>query len=254
MSLLQIGRRKKSFPAARDKVYLSFSSEGYGHSSRGLAIARYLTQQEVVIGTYSYALKRVKSFGYTCEEVPQELKFIGSHGSFDVSRTIFQNPTRALGFNQIVQDEADIIKRHGVSLVVADGRMAPVLAAARLDIPCLVLTNQSAFYPFFERESELVKLLGRSFEWVMKLWLSSAEEILIPDFPPPDTVCLPNLSGNYQVKKRTRFVGPLVMWTADEVEPIERNADRPLITVSLGGHDYRRPLFDAVLQVARQMP
>ncbi len=255
MSLLQIGKRRKAPPQLQDKIYLSVSSEGYGHSSRALAIARQFAPSEVLIGAYSYALERVRAYEYPSVEVSQEVKFVGSEGHFDVGKTILSNPARALGFNQIVQEEMDIIRRHGVTLVVADGRMAPVLAAERLDIPCLVLTNQSAFYPFFERDSALVKLFGRSFEWVMKLWLSSAEEILIPDFPPPDTVCLPNLSDNYQVKKRTRFVGPLVAWQAHEITPVPKpHADRPLVVVSLGGHEYRRPLFDAVLTAARHMP
>lgn len=255
MSLLQIGKRRKMAPQLRDKIYISVSSEGYGHSSRALALAKQFNPGETLIGTYSYALQRVRSYDYPSVEVSQEVKFVGSEGHFDVGKTILSNPARALGFNQIVQEEMDIIKRHGVTLVVADGRMAPVLAAERLDVPCLVLTNQSAFYPFFERDSALVKLFGRSFEWVMKLWLSSAEEILIPDFAPPHTICLPNLSDNYQVKKRTRFVGPLVAWQAAEITPIEKpHADRPLIVASLGGHEYRRPLFEAVIETARHLP
>jgi UDP-N-acetylglucosamine--N-acetylmuramyl-(pentapeptide) pyrophosphoryl-undecaprenol N-acetylglucosamine transferase len=252
MSLLQIGKRRKNAPQLRDKLYLSVSSEGYGHSSRALALARQFRPGEILIASYGYALERIRSFDYPSVEVSQEVKFVGSEGHFDVGKTILSNPARALGFNQIVMEEMDIIKRHGITLVVADGRMAPVLAAERLDIPCIVLTNQSAFYPFFERDSALVKLFGRSFEWVMKLWLSSAEEILIPDFPPPNTVCLPNLSDNYQVKKRTRFVGPLVAWQAHEVTPVAKPGENPLIVASLGGHEYRRPLFDAVLEAARR--
>jgi UDP-N-acetylglucosamine--N-acetylmuramyl-(pentapeptide) pyrophosphoryl-undecaprenol N-acetylglucosamine transferase len=253
MSLLQIGKRKKQAPQLRDKIYISVSSEGYGHSSRALALARQFNAGEVLLASYSYALERIRSHDYPSVEVSQEVKFVGSGGHFDVGKTILNNPARALGLNQIVQEEMDIIRRHGVSLVVADGRIAPVLAAERLDIPCIVLTNQSAFYPFFERDSALVKLFGRSFEWVMKLWLSSAEEILIPDFSPPYTVCLPNLSDNYQVKKRTRFVGPLVAWHADEIVPISRPGKNPLVVASLGGHEYRRPLFDAVVEAARRM-
>lgn len=253
MSLLQIGKRKKAIPQLRDKVYFSVSSEGYGHSSRALAIARHFRPSEILLASYSYALERIRSYEYPSVEVAQEVKFIGSEGHFDVGKTILSNPARALGLNQIVQEEMDIIKRHGVTLVVADGRIAPVLAAERLDIPCIVLTNQSAFYPFFERDSALVKLFGRSFEWVMKLWLSSAEEILIPDFSPPNTVCLPNLSENYQVKKRTRFVGPLVAWQADEIQPIAKPSAKPLIVASLGGHEYRRPLFDSIIEAARRM-
>ncbi len=254
MPILHLGKRPRVFPSLRDRVYLSISSEGYGHSSRALAIANQFDKEDVLIGTYGYALDRVKRFGYQCVSVPQEVKFVGSEGSFDVGKTILQNPARVLGFNQIVQDEIEILKKFGISLVVADGRMAPVLAAARLNIPCVVVTNQSAFYPFFARDSALVKLFGRSFEWVMKFWLSSAEEILIPDFPPPDTVCLPNLSDNYQVKKRTRFVGPLVAWDPEQIVPLPRETDRPLVVVSLGGHAYRRPLFDAVLAMAAQDP
>ncbi len=254
MSLLQIGKRRKLAPQLRDKIYFSVSSEGYGHSSRALAIARQFKPSEILLGSYGYALERIRAFEYPSVDISQEVKFIGSEGHFDVGKTILNNPGSALGLNQIVQEEMDIIKRHGITLVVADGRIAPVLAAERLDIPCLVLTNQSAFYPFFARDSALVKLFGRSFEWVMKLWLSSAEEILIPDFPPPYTVCLPNLSDNYQVKKRTRFIGPLVAWEAAEIIPIVRPTEGHLIVVSLGGHEYRRPLFDAVLEVARQMP
>lgn len=255
MALLQIGKRRKQIPQLRDKIYFSVSSEGYGHSSRALAIARQFKPGEILLASYAYALERIRSYEYPSVEVSQEVKFIGSEGHFDVGKTILSNPARALGLNQIVQEEMDIIKRHGITLVVADGRIAPVLAAERLDIPCVVLTNQSAFYPFFERDSALVKLFGRSFEWVMKLWLSSAEEILIPDFAPPYTVCLPNLSDNYQVKKRTRFVGPLVAWQESEIIPIEKPVpEHPLIVASLGGHEYRRPLFDAVLEAARRLP
>ncbi|HEY9745233.1 MAG TPA: glycosyltransferase [Oculatellaceae cyanobacterium] len=276
MSLLQIGKRRKTVPQLKDKIYLSFSSEGYGHSSRAIAIARQFQPGEILLGSYSYALSRIRSYDYPSVEVSQEIRFVGSEGHFDVGKTILSNartlvtdgipallPTMmgktvmskaALGFNQIIQEEIDIIKRHGITLVVADGRMAPVLAAEYMDIPCIVLTNQSAFYPFFERDSGLVKLFGRSVEWVMKLWLSSAEEIWIPDFAPPYTVCLPNLSDNYQVKKRTRFIGPLVAWQADEVEAAPKpNPNRPLIVASLGGHEYRRPLFDAILQAARTL-
>jgi UDP-N-acetylglucosamine--N-acetylmuramyl-(pentapeptide) pyrophosphoryl-undecaprenol N-acetylglucosamine transferase len=255
MSLLPIGKRRKLRRSLGDKTYFSVSSEGYGHSSRALALARHFDPAQILLASYGYALERIRAHEYPSVEISQEVRFVGSEGHFDVGKTILSNPYSALGLNQLIQEEMDVIRRHGVTLVVADGRIAPVLAAERLDIPCIVVTNQSAFYPFFARDSALVKLFGRSFEWVMKLWLSSAEEILIPDFTPPYTVCLPNLSDNFQVKKRTRFVGPLVAWRESEIEPLPRpHAGRPLIVVSLGGHEYRRPLFDAALQAAARLP
>jgi UDP-N-acetylglucosamine--N-acetylmuramyl-(pentapeptide) pyrophosphoryl-undecaprenol N-acetylglucosamine transferase len=195
------------------RVYFSVSSEGYGHSSRAMALARHFERHEYLIGSYGIALDRLKELDFHAVPITQEYKLVGSDGSFDVAKTILNNQMAPLNFNQMVQDEMDVMRDYGATLVVADGRITPVVAAERMDIPCLVLTNQSAFYPFFEKDSPLVKLFGKSFEMMMKFWLSSAEEILIPDFPPPYTVCLPNLSLRPKVKKRTRFLGPLpLMW------------------------------------------
>src|SRR5690606_19827502 len=109
--------------------------------------------------------------GLPCIEIPQEVKLVGDHGTFDVGKTILENPHRFFNLNQVIQDEMTIMKAYGISLVVADGRVAPVLAASRLNLPCVVLTNQSAFYPCFEQDSPLVKMFGKSFDWVMNLWL-----------------------------------------------------------------------------------
>jgi UDP-N-acetylglucosamine--N-acetylmuramyl-(pentapeptide) pyrophosphoryl-undecaprenol N-acetylglucosamine transferase len=252
--MLQLGK-KRLFPLTEPKVYLSISSEGFGHSSRALAIAREFPKSEVLIGSYSYALERIKRAGVDCVPITQEYKLMGSQGSFDVGQTIMRNQSSLLAINQVVAEERDLMRAHGVTLVVADGRIAPVIAASRLGIPCLVLTNQSDFYPFFQHDSAFVKLFGKSFEWWMRTWLSSADEILIPDFYPPDTICLMNLSPSFHVKKRTRFLGPLVSWRRDEVVPLPRpEGYDAYVVVSLGGHAYRQPLLEAVLQVAPLFP
>ncbi len=244
----KIKRRKKFIPD--HKVYLSISSEGLGHSSRALAIAGEFPKDEVIIGTYNYSLERFKNLGYNCAELPQELRLIGAKGAFDVKKTIIKNHDWALKFNDIINKEIDVIRENGASCVVADGRMSPVMAADKLSLPCIVITNQSAFYPFFEKDSALIRVFGKSFDWIMKTWLSSAEEIMIPDFPPPYTVCMDSLSRNFKVMKRTRFVGPLVCFDVDNIEEIEKPSDT-YIVVTLGGHAYRKPLFDRVLETAR---
>lgn len=244
-------KKKKLNPS--HKVYLSVSSEGYGHSSRALAIAKQFPSSEILVGTYSYALQKFKRCGYPCVELPQELKLVGEKGEFDVKKTIMKNHSWAYTFNTIVKKEIDIISESRASCVVADGRLAPVMAADKLGLPCVVITNQSAFYPFFEQDTALIRVFGRSFDWVMKTWLSSAEEIMIPDFPPPYTICLPNLSHKYKVKKRTRFVGPLVAFEENEIIPIEKPCEK-YVVVTLGGHEYRKPLLDNVIETAKLMP
>ena len=237
-----------------NKIYFSISSEGYGHSSRAIAIAGQLDRKNYIIGTYDYALERLKEKGIPCHEISQELRFVGQDGAFDVAKTIIQNQSWLMKFNKMIDEEVNIIKKSGASCVVADGRMIPVMAAEKLKLPCITITNQSAFYPFFQQDNWLVKLLGVSFDSWMRMYLSSTEEILIPDFEPPYTICLPNLSHNRKIMKRTRFVGPLVNFNYKDVPNIERNSNKPYIVVSLGGHAYRRPLFDCILEVAKKMP
>lgn len=237
-----------------NKIYFSISSEGYGHSSRAIAIAGKLDKKNYLIGTYDYALERLKEKGMPSHKISQELKFVGQDGAFDVAKTIIQNQSWVMKFNSMVDEEVDIIKKSGASCVVADGRMIPVMAAEKLKLPCITITNQSAFYPFFQQDNWLVKLLGVSFDSWMRMYLSSTEEILIPDFEPPYTICLPNLSHNRKIMKRTRFVGPLVNFDYDDVPTIQRESQNPYIVVSLGGHAYRKPLFDCILEVAKKLP
>lgn len=252
--LKQIRNLFKKRDHLANKIYFSISSEGYGHSSRLMAVSTELDKKNYLVGTYDYALERLKAKGIPCHKVSQELKFVGQDGAFDVAKTIIQNQSWVMKFNKMVDEEVDIIRKSGASCVVADGRMIPVMAAEKLKLPCINITNQSAFYPFFDQDNWLVKLLGVSFDSWMRMYLSSTEEILIPDFEPPYTICLPNLSHNRKIMKRTRFVGPLVNFDYDKVATLERNSQNPYIVVSLGGHAYRKPLFDCILEVAKKLP
>lgn len=238
------------------RIYFSISSEGLGHASRARALAQQFPKSEVLIGTYGYALDRMNAAGIPTVGIQQEYKMIGEGGRFEVGKTILENQNSLITLNQVVSEEREIIAESGATLVVADGRIAPVMAASRLGVPCLVLTNQSNFYNFFQcQESPLVKLFGKSFEWWLGRCLSLADDILIPDFNPPDTVCLYNLSSNVHMKKHTRFLGPLVNWEADKLQAVERpEGFTGYAVVSLGGHAYRKPLLDAVLQTAPQFP
>lgn len=248
---------KKTQPSGQTpKIYFSISSEGLGHASRAIALASPFPANEVLIGTYGYALERIRLANLPTVEVMQEYRMIGEQGRVDVGKTIFENQASLINLTQMVSEERQVIEESGATLVVADGRIAPVLAASRLGVPCLVVTNQSNFYSFFQcQESPLVKLFGKSFEWWLGRCLLLADEILIPDFSPPDTVCLYNLSNNVHIKKQTRFTGPLVGFKADEVVPITKpEGYTHYVVVSLGGHAYRKPLLDLVLKTAPQFP
>lgn len=270
----------------RHKIYFSINGEGYGHSSRSLAIANQLDPSEVILGSYGYVLKRLESTLYKTVEITPEISFVGKNGNFDIGLTILKNSSWPVAINQLIREEKKIMQNYGVTCVVADSRSAPVFAAHKLGIPCILLTNQTTFAPFFDIEiSDLEdSLIEKSFkEWlttgtkavltnaaspfilkVIKEWLKACDEIFIPDLPPPYSISLPLLCSEAFVKKKQRFIGPLLPWSwkslldlrdRDFLPSIYHNYNfKKKIVCTLGGHRYRKPLFDAIVLLAKKMP
>ena len=65
------------------RIYFSVCGEGYGHSSRDMAIAKELTRDgaSVLMGGYGYVLERLKQ-GFDAVEVEKEFEMVGNRGSF----------------------------------------------------------------------------------------------------------------------------------------------------------------------------
>ena len=268
----------------RHKVYFSVNGEGYGHSSRVLSIAKELNPDEVILGSYGYVLKRLEKSGFKTVEISPEISFVGENGSFDIGLTILKNTSWPVVISQLIKEEKNIMRNFEVTCVVADSRSAAVFAAHKLGIPCILLTNQTTFAPFFDVEIKdlEVSLIENSFkDWlragtkavltnatqpfvlkVIKDWLNLADEIFISDLPPPYSVSLPLLCNENFVKKKQRFIGPLLSWSwkslanlhgNDFLPPAYRGFKRKIVC-TLGGHKYRKPLFDAMLALAKNMP
>ncbi len=263
------------------RIYISVNGEGYGHSSRALAVARQFDPACILLGSYGYVLERLKRAGYATVEIGPEVKFFGEDGSFELSTTILKNSTWPLVINKQTREEARIMREYGVTCVISDCRAAAVFAAARLGLPCLFVTNQTQFDHFFQRHNRQ-KVTERSFsdkrsrtfgeghrdlkdailggavepgvEMVVKSVFREVDEIVIPDFPPPDTVCLPVLSHRSQVMKLQRIVGPLTAWKPDSVVPAARPGSGSYVVGTMGGHQYRFPLFGAMIDAAYRLP
>ncbi len=262
------------------RIYISVNGEGYGHSSRALSVARHLDPECVLFGSYGYVLDRLARAGYATVELGPEVKFFGEDGSFELSKTILKNSSLPLVMNKKIREEARIMKEFGITCVLSDCRAAAVFAAAKLGLPCLFMTNQTQFDQFFQRRNRaragdrhggrfspgtrpegskaIDAILGGAvepgIEMVVKALFREADEIIIPDFPPPDTVCLPILSRRSQVMKMQRMVGPMTAWRADSVVPFPRPSERPYVVGTLGGHQYRLPLFQAMIEAAHRLP
>ena len=268
----------------KHKIYFSINGEGYGHSSRVLSIARQLNPEEVILGSYGYVLKRLESTKLPTVEISPEVSFVGKDGNFDIGLTILKNSSWPVAINQIIREEKKIIQNYGITCVVSDSRTASVFAAHKLGIPCILLTNQTTFAPFFDVEIRDLEqsLIEKSFkEWlrtgtkavltnaaepfvlkVVEDWLKAVDEIFLPDLPPPYSLSLPLLCNENFVKKKQRFIGPLLPWSWKSLTqshdksflPSKFHNFKKKIVCILGGHKYRKPLFDAMVMLAKKMP
>lgn len=137
--------------------------------------------------------------------------------------------------------------------VVADGRSAAVISALKLGIPCVIISNQTSIEPFFRDSNFVLKLIGKPVDMTLKTLTVLAENTLIPDFPPPNTVCINTLSNNRHIMKKQIFVGPVV---SDNFRNPGKSVeiDGPFVLTLLGGHSYRLPIFNGILKIAHRFP
>lgn len=238
------------------RIYFSVCGEGYGHSSRNIAIAKVLVNAgaDVLMGSYGYVLDRL-SKSFTTVEIEREFEMVGIDGVFDIDATISQSKFSMLHFPRIILNEIKIIKNFKATCVVADGRNAAVFAALKLGLPCIIISNQTSLEHFFNENKFLLRLIRKPVDFVYNTIMAFADEILIPDFPPPDTVCLYTLSKSRHVMKKHRFIGPVVYF--NHGSPKQNRSllrGHPFVLTLLGGHSFRVPIFKMVLKIAYRFP
>lgn len=236
------------------RIFFSVCGEGYGHSSRDLAIAKVLSDAgaEILMGSYGYVLDRL-SKSYDTVPLEREFEMVGNGGAFDLKATILRSKKTALLFSRIISDEKKAIEDFNATCVVADGRSAAVFAAFKLGLPCVLISNQTSLEPFFRESSFFVRLLGKPVELTLKTMTALTETTLIPDFPPPYTVCLNTLSKSRHIMKKQRFIGPVVsnLFEGQHADP---DIKSPFVLTLLGGHSFRLPIFNGILNIADRYP
>ena len=236
------------------RIYFSVCGEGYGHSSRDMAVAKELSKEGAIVlmGSYGYVLERLKK-SFDVIEVKREFEMIGNGGAFDLKATISQSKSQALQFSKIISHEKKIMEDFNATCVVADGRTAAVLAAFKLGIPCVIISNQTSLENFFKERKFLLRFIGKQVEFTLKTTFMLSEIVLIPDFLPPHTVCLNSLSKDKHVLKKQVFIGPIVSIEEKSGSKTD-DMKRPYILTLLGGHMFRLPIFTAILKIADRFP
>ena len=237
------------------RIYFSVCGEGYGHSSRDMAIAWKLKSAGayVLMGSYGYALDRLKK-NFDGIEIEKEFEMTAKDGAFDLKATLSQSRNSVFRYSGIISQEKKIMEDFSATCVVADGRGASVFAAFKLGLPCIIISNQTSIESFFKESKFLLNLVGKPVDLTLKTTMALAEEVLIPDFAPPHTVCLNTLSKVAHVMKKQRFIGPIVSARFENDQPEPTGIKRPFILTILSGHSFSLPIFNGILKIADRFP
>jgi UDP-N-acetylglucosamine--N-acetylmuramyl-(pentapeptide) pyrophosphoryl-undecaprenol N-acetylglucosamine transferase len=112
----------------------------------------------------------------------------------------------------------------------------------------LYVTNTVSIRKVFLKGTVDSFLIKKPLDFISKSASILSDEIIIPDFPPSNTVCHYTLSNIKRIKKKTFFVGPVVKKGLYTTKPIKTKKNTVLSII--GGHTYRKPLVDCVVKAA----
>lgn len=235
------------------RIYISVCGEGFGHSSRALAVAEELKKKEceVFLGSYGYVYDYLKS-QKLCKvfKIPREWQMKGKEGKFSVGKTFLSTIKIILTkYRTLINKEKEIMKKKRINCVISDGRISPIIAGSyHLGLPLIFMTNMTTIRKRFLGKVERY-LLSPSMGFFGKYGVVLLDEIIIPDFLPPNDISHYLLAKNSNVKKKTSFVGPVVRKNLYKSVPIKKRKKTVLAVV--GGHEYRKPLLDCIVKTAR---
>jgi len=231
------------------KVQIFVCGEGLGHTSRSIAVGRELIDagHEVIFSAYGYSKEHIEKAGFDAIEIPSELKLVGESGSLSIKDSVAETFRRSKlkGYSEVF----DLVKSEDPDLIISDSYFTAAAASKINGIPLVMMLNQMNLNGFFENRGIKMELAGRFVKWLADTVFKSANRIIIPDFPPPYTVCEKSIFLLPETVEKVEYVGPLVQEKYDDVE--EKDLDHPHVFSLIGGFGYRKQLLLNVLSTAR---
>jgi UDP:flavonoid glycosyltransferase YjiC (YdhE family) len=242
---------------------------GLGHITRLHPIAEELNKRgfQTVFSTYLDGLDYAKRNQLpTFEAAPINFQ-VKSDGTIDFKLTAATSGF-SLGirmFLRQVTKEIQFLKQFRPDVVVSDSRASSLVAAKLLKIPVVLILNQFRVEIIRRPTARKLSLLDRLFFFIANIgWLfirtgiqliwGGSRVILIPDLPPPYTICQGNLAIPRRLNGKVKLIGPI---TENHIDPLDTQIDLkrklgfdpnpPLIYAGVSGPRVERGVLARVL-------
>ena len=219
------------------KILFVVCGEGLGHASRCLHLGHYMQQQghTVQFAGYGKSYDFMNQHGCSAlHRVRREVCLEGEGGFFSLKKTLWNS--KFLIFDMIFSMASLflLIRRQGYDCVVCDTMYGGVLAARLQRVPVVFITNQNQFNGPGGTTNPVWMLLSR----LIRGYLRLAYRVIIPDYPPPETVSEYNIRIPRGEEKRYRFTGPFYQF-----DPERYTYGKKTIFTSFGGEPYKLPMY-----------
>jgi UDP:flavonoid glycosyltransferase YjiC (YdhE family) len=182
---------------------------------------------------------------------------MGRGGQLSILHSFLATSKNASGFLHTVDHEQEKMKKMGAQAVVSDSRLATTMAGNRLGLPVFYISNQTT-YP----DVNLANVKSGSFSEAAvnkimqkpaSLPVHFADTVVIPDFSPLSTICLPLLSHEPWIKKKTHFIGPMNMASFASGKPAAWKSGKPKVLVTMGGQAFREGAYHEAVKTASNL-
>jgi uncharacterized protein (TIGR00661 family) len=226
------------------KLLFVVCGEGLGHASRSLHLGHYLQQHghEVHFAGYGKSYDFMDQHG--CLHLhctPREVCLDGEGGFFSLKKTLWYSKWLLPYLWWSILNVHVLIRKHRFDGIVCDTMYGGVLAGRINRVPVIFVTNQNHFNGVHGTTNPVWLLLNV----LIRNYLRLADLVLVPDYPPPDTISEYNIVVPRGNKAKYVFCGPFYIF-----DPTRYEYAYTTIFTSFGGEPYKLPMYQTLRNIA----
>jgi uncharacterized protein (TIGR00661 family) len=226
------------------KLLFVVCGEGLGHASRSLHLGHYLQLHghEVHFAGYEKSYDFMNQHGCAhIHSTPREVSLEGEGGFFSLKKTLWHSRWIAVDMVRSALSIHRLIKKHRFDCVICDTMYGGVLAGRINRVPVVFVTNQNHFNGLNETTNPVWRILN----FLIRRYIRLASCILVPDYPPPDTVSEYNLVVPKGDEAKYAFCGPFYVF-----DPTRYVYGCKTIFTSFEGEPYKLPMYQTLRKIA----
>jgi UDP-N-acetylglucosamine--N-acetylmuramyl-(pentapeptide) pyrophosphoryl-undecaprenol N-acetylglucosamine transferase len=226
------------------RILFVVCGEGLGHASRCLHLGHYCQKRGHTVHFAAYGKSYDFIAQHGCSNIhrtTREVCLEGENGFFSLKKTIWCSKWIVVNMVRSVLGIRHLIHTQTIDCVVCDTMYGAVIAARLCKVPVVFITNQNHFNGPDGTTNDVWQILN----FLLRRYLRLASHVIIPDYPPPDTVSEYNIVIPPGEERHYTFTGPFL-----DMFPENYTYCQECVFASFGGEPYKLPMYQMLKSIA----